>query len=53
MVAHAQDVAERTESADMTEVTAQVKSTELRRELAIESLRSLTQSASQLISLFG
>jgi hypothetical protein len=53
MAAHAQDVAERTESADMTEVTAQVKSTELRRELAIESLRSLTQSASQLISLFG
>lgn len=48
-----QAVAERTESADIPEVTAQIKSTELRKALAVESLRSLTQSESQLIGLFG
>ncbi len=53
MASHEQSVAERTESADMNEVTAQIRSAELRQALITESLKSLTQAQSQLISLFG
>ena len=45
--------AEKIENADMNELAAQIMSVELRHSLSIELIRSIAETQSQLITLFG